>query len=531
MCRLCSESSSMPVATASPNDEVGWVVQSFSGDSIRTAASRIVCDIVPRYLSHCHLAIVCSACVTNTSQSTSQLLLHAASKAHKHRRRDIFNCSPSVQDGPHAKFAFCAELFRFEYSNLAKELIRNSLLVESMRMIIDKECGRLYNMPMLSAYAEIPDIEDMILLTSEVLSSYLLNHILLDRGFLSEVIFAEDTEATVRQNMPQGNVIDHFLTALAKRVRASYPKIPIITGMVTFPEFPKSQKRGSSEPLSMLLAIGLKASELQLWDAGNGVITADSRRVSSARFVQSISSAEANEMAQHGRPCASPAVLEQVTSKDISVKLGDTNDNDLRSTTIRTPLESFASTPLTPNLKPTEPLRLSSPKSLLTNRRPTAVIAKETAFMLKITATTLSAPVAFIGNVFRVLEHYGVDPDMVSSAHMHIAIVVDEDRFEGDVGALADELGQYGIVLVQYGLSIVTLVGDQMRQNGGISGHVVSTLTQGGIRVNMVGPGTGTSLSCAISSKELTKAVRLLHNTLFRKIDRNAGSSKATFLE
>lgn len=65
-----------------------------------------------------------------------------------------------------------------------------------------------------------------------------------------------------------------------------------------------------------------------------------------------------------------------------------------------------------------------------------------------------------------------------------------------------------------------------MPQNSGISGHVVSTLTQGGIRVNMIGPGTGTSLSCAIGSKELTKAVHLLHHTLFRKLYRNTGSSK-----
>lgn len=147
------------------------------------------------------------------------------------------------------------------------------------------------------------------------------------------MIFAEDIETTVRQKYPQGDVIEHFLSALAEKVYASYPKIPILTGksrsssiiclsqqcrdlgMVAFPEFPKSQERGFSEPLSILLAISLQASELQLWDAGNGLITADLRRVSTARFVQSVSSEEATEMAQHGRP----AIVDQVSSSLISV--------------------------------------------------------------------------------------------------------------------------------------------------------------------------------------------------------------------
>jgi hypothetical protein len=201
---------------------------------------------------------------------------------------------------------------------------------------------------------KIAEIEDVMLLTSETLSSYLLSHILIDRvsapfsgfnptesdvvqGFQTEVIFAEDIETTVRQQYPQGDVIEHFLSALAEKIYASYPRIPILTGkprpssiicvsqrchdlgMVTFPEFPRSQERGFSEPLSVLLAISLQASELQLWDAGNGIITANSPRVSTARFVNSMSSAEAIEMAQHGRPCASPAILDQASPSLISV--------------------------------------------------------------------------------------------------------------------------------------------------------------------------------------------------------------------
>lgn len=96
-----------------------------------------------RYLSHFHVAIVCSACVTNISQSTSQLLLQAASKSRQNRHRDLVEYPQSPGEGSYSKFAFYAELFRFEYSSLAQEVIRNSLLVESMRMIINKECDRL----------------------------------------------------------------------------------------------------------------------------------------------------------------------------------------------------------------------------------------------------------------------------------------------------------------------------------------------------------------------------------------------------
>ncbi|KAF8965755.1 Aspartate/glutamate/uridylate kinase [Flammula alnicola] len=522
----------MPVP-ANMNIGSGWIVQSFSGDSIRSSALRIATDIVPRYLRQHRIVIVCLACVATVPDSSSQLLLRAASKVRRYR--DGTSRSPGFSwEEPDSNLTLCAELFRFEYSILARTLVHNPALVESLRVEINTECDWLRKLSAISNSSEYTppksQVEDVILGMSEKLSSHILNHVLLEQGFQTEIILAEDIEALIGSDREDGSVSESFMSALASRIQASHPKIPIVTGMVNHKNIPRPQEGGFSESLSILAAIGLGAIELQLWNASNDILTADLRRVSSARLVRSISRSEAAELALHGHPCTSSAILDEVTSRDISVKLCNTEDDNLKGTVIRTLFEPIKQNPFIPVRKATQPLRLLASKTQTIDRRPTAVIVRESAFMINVTAHAPNTSFGFLDNVFRVLQKHEVQLDMMSTTQAHIAVTVEDEKFQGDIGRLADELGQYGIVFVQYGLALLTVVGDQLRNNPGISGRVVSTLTQGGIRVNMVGPGTGTSLSCAISSKEVTRAVRLLHHTLCRKLDKN-GSAKKSFLQ
>lgn len=70
--------------------------------------------------------------------------------------------------------------------------------------------------------------------------------------------------------------------------------------------------RGYTDLLSALLAVGLEASELQIWKEVDGIFTADPRKVPTARLIPIISPDEAAELTYYGSEVVHPFTMEQV---------------------------------------------------------------------------------------------------------------------------------------------------------------------------------------------------------------------------
>ena len=70
--------------------------------------------------------------------------------------------------------------------------------------------------------------------------------------------------------------------------------------------------RGYTDLLSALLAVGLQASELQIWKEVDGIFTADPRKVSTARRILIISPEEAAELTYYGSKMVLTLTMVQV---------------------------------------------------------------------------------------------------------------------------------------------------------------------------------------------------------------------------
>ena len=70
--------------------------------------------------------------------------------------------------------------------------------------------------------------------------------------------------------------------------------------------------RGYTDLLSALLAVGLEASELQIWKEIDGIFTADPRKVPTARLIPVIWPDEAAELTYYGSEVIHPFTMEQV---------------------------------------------------------------------------------------------------------------------------------------------------------------------------------------------------------------------------
>jgi aspartate kinase len=71
--------------------------------------------------------------------------------------------------------------------------------------------------------------------------------------------------------------------------------------------------RGYTDLLAALAAVGLQASELQIWKEVDGIFTADPRKVPTARLIPIISPEEAAELTYYGSEVVHPFTMEQVS--------------------------------------------------------------------------------------------------------------------------------------------------------------------------------------------------------------------------
>ena len=101
---------------------------------------------------------------------------------------------------------------------------------------------------------------------------------------------------------------------MGERIKRCGARIPVVTGF--FGPIPGSLLRqvgrGYTDLLAALLAVGLGASELQIWKEVDGIFTADPRKVPTARLIPIISPDEAAELTYYGSEVVHPFTMDQV---------------------------------------------------------------------------------------------------------------------------------------------------------------------------------------------------------------------------
>ena len=150
----------------------------------------------------------------------------------------------------------------------------------------------------------------------------------------------EDDEETLGQLF-----YDRVAVAVGERIRQCGPRVPVITGahiprlslcmsisrVVTNMRFVgffgpvpgsllRQVGRGYTDLLAALAAVGLQASELQIWKEVDGIFTADPRKVPTARLIPIISPEEAAELTYYGSEVVHPFTMEQVSIEKFSLE-------------------------------------------------------------------------------------------------------------------------------------------------------------------------------------------------------------------
>lgn len=258
--------------------------------------------------------------------------------------------------------------------------------------------------------------------------------------------------------------------------------------------------RGGSDYTAAIFAAALDADSLEIWTDVSGMMTADPRFVRAVRDIPRITYREAMELSHFGAKVIYPPTIQPVMAKGIPVWVKNTFAPDDLGTLIEA--ESSAADG--------EIIRG------ITSIDKIAVLNLEGSGMVGIPG--------FSKRLFDALSREQINVILITqSSSEHSICVAIEGKFAERSKAAVDREFEYEIAVgkidplrVETDLSILALVGDNMRFHTGVSGRMFSTLGHNGVNIRAIAQGSSErNISAIINSVDVRKAVNTLHEEFF----------------
>ncbi|KAJ3535829.1 hypothetical protein NMY22_g6309 [Coprinellus aureogranulatus] len=453
------------------------------------------------------------------------------------------------------------DVIKEEHFKAAREHIQDAEILAELEDEIDSDCEWLRSF--LYATKIIDEIslrsKDNIIGLGEKLACKLMAAILRDQGIDAEYVPLDDilpeslmTEDYDGKALGQ-DFYDTVARVIAERVQQCGCRVPVVTGF--FGPVPGSLLsqigRGYTDLCAALLAAGLEASELQIWKEVDGIFTADPRKVPTARLIPMISPDEAAELTYYGSEVVHPFVMEQAIRKKIPIRIKNV-ENPLGGGTVIHPdpdhiappslidplvamqsasAEASATTTVTGKTRTLSSSSSSSSSQVISatasvgdvysfsddpNRRrlPTAVTIKENIMVINVHSNRKSVSHGFLAGIFGTLDRFGVVVDLIATSEVHVTMAIADCLSQRIVERLLNELRKAGAVSVSRDMTILSLVGKQMRNMVGISGKMFTTLADGNVNIEMISQGASEiNISCVIDARDAVKALNLIHQS------------------
>ena len=257
--------------------------------------------------------------------------------------------------------------------------------------------------------------------------------------------------------------------------------------------------RGGSDYTGAIYAAALKASALEIWTDVSGMMTADPRMVSNAKEIPQISYQEAMELSHFGAKIIYPPTIQPVMYQNIPVWIKNTFEPNHPGTIIE-------------NHSPKDDNFIRGISSI----KDLCLLSLEGAGMVGIPGFSKRLFDALAKKLINVIlitqsssEHSICVGVNVQDAHQ-AKLAVDAE-FEQEINTQKVEP-----LIIEKDLSIIALVGEQMRNHPGVSGKMFGVLGRNGINVRAIAQGSSEkNITAVIASADVKKAINVLHEEFF----------------
>ena len=343
--------------------------------------------------------------------------------------------------------------------------------------------------------------KDKILSYGELLSSQIMSSRLKTIGIENEW---KDSRELISTDSQFGYAaVDFEMTN--KKMSAFFPAVK--TGLFIVPGFVASDShgvtttlgRGGSDYTAAIFAAALQADRVEIWTDVSGMMTADPRLVSNARVIPNISYQEAMELSHFGAKVIYPPTIQPVMSKSIPVWI----KNTFAPADMGTLIEKVAS-------------KNGSSIRGITSINHIALLSLEGSGMVGIPG--------FSKRLFESLSNEKINVILITQASSEHSICVGvEEASVSKAKEIVDrafdheiKTGKVDPLVIEKGLSIVALVGDNMKSHPGISGKMFGALGRNGVNVRAIAQGSSErNISAVIATADVKKAINILHEEFF----------------
>lgn len=341
---------------------------------------------------------------------------------------------------------------------------------------------------------------DYVLSFGERNSAYIISFALKEQGINASYLDARKViktdksfgSAKVDFNRTYQNIRNHY---------KEYPEIQVVTGFIASAKggLTTTLGRGGSDYTASLIAAGLNAKVIEIWTDVDGVLTADPRKVKKAFTIPTMTYAEAMEMSHFGAKVIYPPTLQPALQKGIPLYIKNTFNPDFSGTLISEKAD------------------------------PQGVAVKGISSIGDVALLTLSGSGLFgvpgiAARLFNSLAQAEINVILITQGSSEHAIsFAIQPKWANKARQIVAKAFEYemqmGIVdpiKVEEDLSVVAIIGENMRYRPGIAGRLFQALGKNGINTTAIAQGSSElNISVVISKNNEAKALNALHESFF----------------
>ncbi len=373
---------------------------------------------------------------------------------------------------------------------------------DRLKKVVDQEFVQIKHvLHGISLLGQCPDaVNAALICRGEKLSIAIMEALLQARGYAVSVI------NPVEKLLAIGHYLDSTVDIAESTRRIVASQIPP-ENMILMAGFTAGNERGElvvlgrngSDYSAAVLAACLRADCCEIWTDVDGVYTCDPRQVPEARLLKSMSYQEAMELSYFGAKVLHPRTITPIAQFQIPCLIKNTANPQAPGTLIGG-----------------DSVDDDCPVKGITNLNNMA--------MFNVSGPGMKGMVGMAARVFAAMSRAGISVVLItqSSSEYSISFCVPQSDQNRARRVLEDEFylelkdGLLEPLDVMEHLAVISVVGDGMRTQRGISAKFFAALARANINIVAIAQGSSErSISVVVSNDDVTTGVRVVHQMLF----------------
>ena len=379
----------------------------------------------------------------------------------------------------------------FRHRKLVRTLIPAGKLSDKTHDYLQKKIGELNNFLNVTASITVKNdaVYNSVVGLGELLSTYIFSSY---RTAIGLPVKWFDIRPVMKINDLDGDLIPdrETIELFARDQLAPYLEqqtIVVTQGFIATDTSgaPVTLGRDGSDYTASLLGEALKVKEIQIWSDVDGILSADPSIVKEAYSLSHMTFDEACELAYFGARVLHPATIQPAVKHGIPVRVLNSRS-------------------------PGEAGTLITDKGITDTKQVIRSIAyKENITLITIESSKMLLSPRLIQKVFDILTRYGKNVYAVSKAATKLALTIHSKKLSP---TFLDELKTFGSVASEQKKAVLSVVGEGIKANPGISWQIIRLLHQQDIGIELLSQfQKQISIMFIIDEKDIEKTVRLLH--------------------